>query len=41
MQQVQQNYRSGELGLVDVPVPALRPGDILVATACSLISAGT
>ncbi|MFI5401818.1 MAG: bi-domain-containing oxidoreductase [Planctomycetota bacterium] len=41
MQQVQQNYRSGELGLVDVPVPALRPGGILVATACSLISAGT
>ncbi len=41
MQQVQQNYRSGELGLVDVPLPALRPGGILVATACSLISAGT
>jgi len=41
MQQVQQNYRSGELGLVDVPAPALRPGGILVATACSLISAGT
>jgi predicted dehydrogenase/threonine dehydrogenase-like Zn-dependent dehydrogenase len=41
MQQVQQNYRSGELSLVDVPVPALRPGGVLVATACSLISAGT
>ncbi len=41
MQQIQQSYRSGELGLVDVPVPALRPGGILVATACSLISAGT
>ncbi len=41
MQQVQQSYRSGELGLVDVPVPALRPGGVLVANACSLISAGT
>src|SRR5262245_42217495 len=41
MQQVQQNYRSGELALVDVPVPALRPGGILVANAFSLISAGT
>jgi len=41
MQQVQQNFRSGELGLVDVPVPALRPGGVLVANACSLISAGT
>jgi len=41
MQQIQQNYRSGELGLVDVPVPALRPGGVLVANACSLISAGT
>jgi len=41
VQQIQQNYRSGELGLVEVPLPALRPGGVLVANAFSLISAGT
>lgn len=41
MHQIQQNYRSGELDVVDVPVPALRDGGVLVANAYSLISAGT
>jgi len=41
MHQIQQNYRSGELDVVDVPIPALRPGGVLVANAYSLISAGT
>jgi len=41
MHQIQQNYRSGELDLVDVPMPALRPGGVLVANAWSLISTGT
>ena len=41
MKQVQQNYRSGKLKLVDVPAPSVRDGEILVATRVSLISAGT
>ncbi|MDH3593181.1 MAG: bi-domain-containing oxidoreductase, partial [Planctomycetota bacterium] len=41
MQQIQQNYRSGELDVVDVPIPALKPGGVLVANAFSLISTGT
>ena len=41
MHQIQQNYRSGDLDVVDVPVPALRDGGVLVANAFSLISAGT
>lgn len=41
MDQVSQNYRTGEVSLEDVPIPALQPGGILVANAFSLISAGT
>lgn len=41
MKQVVQNYKSGELTLLDVPVPACRPGGVLVRTAYSLISTGT
>ena len=41
MHQVQQNYRSGDLDVVDVPIPALRDGGVLVANAYSLISVGT
>ncbi|MFW6691135.1 bi-domain-containing oxidoreductase [Streptomyces sp. MAR4 CNX-425] len=41
MKQVVQNYRSGELALLDVPVPGCRPGGVLVRTAYSLISTGT
>lgn len=41
MKQVQQNYRSGELKVADVPAPRAGSGTLLVATRCSLISAGT
>lgn len=41
MKQVVQNYKSGELTLLDVPEPGCRPGGVLVRTAYSLISTGT
>ncbi len=41
MKQVAQNYRSGELSVLDVPQPGLRPGGVLVRTLYSLISTGT
>ncbi|MGJ5893731.1 oxidoreductase [Streptomyces sp. V2] len=41
MKQVVQNYKSGELALLDVPVPGCKPGGVLVRTVYSLISTGT
>ncbi|MGI5193277.1 bi-domain-containing oxidoreductase [Streptomyces sp. CA-288835] len=41
MKQVVQNYKSGELAVLDVPVPGCKPGGVLVRTAFSLISTGT
>lgn len=41
MQQVVQNYRTGELKLDEVPSPACRNGGVLVQTAYSLVSSGT
>ena len=41
MKQVIQNYKTGELQLVEVPVPALKKGFVLVQNIASLISAGT
>jgi len=41
VKQVQQNYRSGELKVVDVPTPRAGEGSVLVATRVSLISSGT
>lgn len=41
MKQVVQNYRTGQLKVEDLAPPALKPGGVLVHTACSLISAGT
>ncbi len=41
MKQIAQNYKSGELALLEVPVPAGRPGGVLVRTQFSLISTGT
>lgn len=41
MKQVVQNYRSGELALLDVPVPGCGPDGVLVRSAYSLISTGT
>jgi predicted dehydrogenase len=41
MKQVYQNLRTGETLVVDVPMPAPKPGTALVRTAVSLLSAGT
>ncbi|MDQ4142437.1 MAG: bi-domain-containing oxidoreductase [Actinomycetota bacterium] len=41
MKQVVQNYRSGELSVLDVPMPACKPGGVLVRSRYSLISTGT
>jgi len=41
MKQVLQNLKNGETELVDVPAPVCRPGQLLIATRRSLISAGT
>ncbi len=41
MKQVLQNMKTGDLRVADVPVPALRPGGVVVRVAASCISAGT
>ena len=42
MKQVLQNYKTGELQLVEVPTPTrARPGQVLVRTMASLVSVGT
>ena len=41
MKQVAQNYKSGDLAVVDVPAPACKPGGVLVRSLFSLISTGT
>jgi predicted dehydrogenase/threonine dehydrogenase-like Zn-dependent dehydrogenase len=41
MKQIAQNYRSGELALLEVPVPAARSDGVVVRTEFSLISTGT
>jgi predicted dehydrogenase/threonine dehydrogenase-like Zn-dependent dehydrogenase len=41
MKQIAQNYKSGELVVLDVPAPACRPGGVLVRSLFSLISTGT
>ncbi|MFF2775511.1 bi-domain-containing oxidoreductase [Streptomyces sp. NPDC058052] len=41
MKQVVQNYKSGELAVLDVPAPGCKPGGVLVRTSYSLISTGT
>jgi predicted dehydrogenase/threonine dehydrogenase-like Zn-dependent dehydrogenase len=41
VKQVAQNYKSGELSVLDVPAPAGRPGGVLVQSLFSLISTGT
>ncbi len=41
MWHVAQNYSSGELAVLDAPVPSCRPGGVLVRTSYSLISTGT
>src|SRR5579859_2245345 len=41
MKQIAQNYKSGELTVLDVPAPSGRPGGVLVRSLFSLISTGT
>jgi predicted dehydrogenase/threonine dehydrogenase-like Zn-dependent dehydrogenase len=41
MKQVAQNYKSGELAVLDVPAPTCAPGGVLVRSLYSLISTGT
>jgi len=41
MKQIAQNYKSGQIALLDVPVPACRSGGVLVRSDFSLISIGT
>jgi predicted dehydrogenase len=42
LKQVLQNYKTGELQLVEVPTPTrARPGQVLVRTMASLVSVGT
>src|SRR6201985_2089166 len=41
MKQIAQNYKSGELTVLDVPVPSCRAGGVLVQSLFSLISTGT
>lgn len=41
MQQVVLSYLDGDVNLVELPTPSLRPGHILVKSRLSLISAGT
>jgi predicted dehydrogenase/threonine dehydrogenase-like Zn-dependent dehydrogenase len=41
MKQIAQNYKSGELIVLDVPAPVCRSGGVLVRSLFSLISTGT
>src|SRR6476659_2092631 len=41
MKQIAQNYKTGELTVLDVPAPVCRPGGVLVRSLFSLISTGT
>ena len=41
MKQLAQNYRSGDLLLLDVPPPACRAGGVIVRTCFSAVSVGT
>ena len=41
MKQLIQDFKTGEIKLVDVPAPALAPGCVRVRNAFSLVSAGT
>jgi predicted dehydrogenase/threonine dehydrogenase-like Zn-dependent dehydrogenase len=41
MKQVAQNYRTGELTVLDAPEPACKPGGVLIRSTFSLVSTGT
>ncbi|NQT71168.1 MAG: Gfo/Idh/MocA family oxidoreductase [Chloroflexi bacterium] len=41
MKQLVQNYKTGELKLIDVPIPHLQPSGVLVQNVNSVVSVGT
>ena len=41
MKQVIQNYKTGEIRGAEVPVPAIKSGEVSVRNFASLVSAGT
>src|ERR1700689_3877252 len=41
MKQIALQYKTGDLSVLDVPVPSCRPGGVLVRSLYSLISTGT
>jgi len=41
MKQILQNLKTGEMQITDVPAPLVGPGQVLIQTRASLISAGT
>jgi predicted dehydrogenase/threonine dehydrogenase-like Zn-dependent dehydrogenase len=41
MKQILQNLKDGTTFIVDVPCPQVSPGQLLIRTTCSLVSAGT
>ena len=41
MKQIAQNYKTGELAVLDVPAPVCRSGGVLVRSLFSLVSTGT
>lgn len=41
MKAVLQNVKTGAIAVEEIPAPVVRPGTVLVRTACSLVSAGT
>ncbi|HUP02325.1 MAG TPA: bi-domain-containing oxidoreductase [Gemmatimonadota bacterium] len=41
MKALAQNYKTGEIALLETPVPACRPGGLLVRSEYSLVSSGT
>jgi len=41
MKQIVQNLKTGKTYLEEVPVPSPGPGQVLIRTACSLVSLGT
>src|SRR4051794_19810359 len=41
MKQVLQDLKTGDTNVAEVPCPAAGPGEVLIRTRCTLISAGT
>ena len=41
MRQILQDLKKGATSVVEIPAPAVRPGQVLIRSSVSLISAGT